>query len=792
MILPGILYGTLQYKNQTAALTEVALKAGFRAFDSSTVYDEEQVGVGFSKYAIDRNKTWIQTKFSPAGKKYDMVFNTYISLYEQVFQSFDWSLQALHINYLDAYIVHSTVGHPELIDEDFEIWQALEAIHNSGQINYIGVSNVNLNQLKSYTSVVKVKPTIVQNNFRCNSVEDLELLQYCLENSIAYQGFSLPRLNAELLEHDKVSALAKEHNATNMQIMLQFFQAIGLTPLIGARTEQHIKDNIIGNIQLSSSEVQEIANLTSHPYLILSIYSKLQSGEFMKTQTVVDAIMHCPAEQLPDCMNKLAPHLAKIDPNSLAEIIAHKEQNIIGYLKQIGIALTSNGCTKIIKAKGVEFISLLQNELNIPADKLLMATLHLDDSQYFDTLFHEADLEKLTKHEISQIIKIKPSTIDNFVKANITVEKLLAAVSSLDETEYFDDLINKSDLGKLTSGDLITIINNKGLQIIARLGNKAADFSKLTYGECESLVASYGIEVIYILKEATNIPAHKLLFVALTLGDKELPDILIKQADLSQFTVARIAKVIECYPAALDSFIMSNVILNLLEAILSIKSVKYLDDFINKADLGKLNEVGSYDFFNYINDIITIGGHEVIKKLEASGVTFSKLSGYALKNIINGQGLEVIEKLKIVRADFSELVKYYLKDVLNHDPNAIYELIKVGIPVNQLLIVASDINNTKYFDDLVVKASLNDLNSYDFITIIKNKFESSSREYINIIPTKVGREIYYLSNAEQKREALDNVSNCIIDQPCFKKCLTYEAGSHLECAGVYNHSHEEL
>ena len=130
--------------------------------------------------------------------------------------------------------------------------------------------------------------------------------------------------------------------------------------------------------------------------------------------------------------------------------------------------------------------------------------------------------------------------------------------------------------------------------------------------------------------------------------------------------------------------------------------------------------------------------------------------------------------------------------MLNQDPNAIYELIKVGVPVNQLLIAASALNNIKYFDDLVVKASLNDLNSYDFITIIKNKFESSSREYDNIIPAKVGREIYYLSNAEQKREALDNVSNCIINQACFEKCLTSEAGSRLECAGVHNHSHDEL
>ena len=124
-----MIYGTAFHGKDTERLTQIALKAGMTAFDSATntVYAEELVGYAFAKHGIDRANTWIQTKFTPDSN--EPKYSIKAPLYEQVKQSFYWSLSAMNINYLDGYIMHGPLGGVNLDAQDFEIWRSMEELY---------------------------------------------------------------------------------------------------------------------------------------------------------------------------------------------------------------------------------------------------------------------------------------------------------------------------------------------------------------------------------------------------------------------------------------------------------------------------------------------------------------------------------------------------------------------------------------------------------------------------------------------------------------------------------------
>jgi hypothetical protein len=65
----------------------------------------------------------------------------------------------------------------------------MEAIHDSGRARVLGVSNVNVDQLKDLWKDARVRPRFVQN--RCYAIRgwDRHVRQFCKANGLVYQGF---------------------------------------------------------------------------------------------------------------------------------------------------------------------------------------------------------------------------------------------------------------------------------------------------------------------------------------------------------------------------------------------------------------------------------------------------------------------------------------------------------------------------------------------------------------------------------------------------------------------------
>ena len=77
----------------------------------------------------------------------------------------------------------------------------MEALHDTGVVGHIGVSNVTLEQLQMLKKVARVKPRFAQ--IRCYATRnwDRDMRDFCAASSIVYQGFSLLIANRQVLNH---------------------------------------------------------------------------------------------------------------------------------------------------------------------------------------------------------------------------------------------------------------------------------------------------------------------------------------------------------------------------------------------------------------------------------------------------------------------------------------------------------------------------------------------------------------------------------------------------------------
>lgn len=249
--LPSFMYGTAWKKDATTRLVELAVESGFTAIDTANQkihYQEALVGealLALRKKGIGREKLFLQTKFTSVnGQGGQTPYDASADLTTQVNQSFASSLEHLHTDHVDSYVLHGPYYRRGLSAADWEVWAAIEAIYAAKKTRIIGVSNVSAEQLALLCSKAKTKPMMVQN--RCYAVMgwDHEVRQICRDQNIVYEGFSLLTANEEFLASPQVRAVADRVGAGVAPVIFRFSQQIGMLPLTGTTDEQHMKDDL--------------------------------------------------------------------------------------------------------------------------------------------------------------------------------------------------------------------------------------------------------------------------------------------------------------------------------------------------------------------------------------------------------------------------------------------------------------------------------------------------------------------------------------------------------------------
>jgi diketogulonate reductase-like aldo/keto reductase len=103
----------------------------------------------------------------------------------------------------------------------------------------------------------------VQNRCYARLGWDGDVRAFCREHSIIYQGFSLLTANLELIRHSTIARIAFAKNASPAQVVFAFARTIGILPLTGTSSEEHMKQDLASrDLSLSEEEVEKIKSLS--------------------------------------------------------------------------------------------------------------------------------------------------------------------------------------------------------------------------------------------------------------------------------------------------------------------------------------------------------------------------------------------------------------------------------------------------------------------------------------------------------------------------------------------------
>ena len=246
------------------------MRQGFRGIDTANQrqhYNEASVGRGISaaieSRLLSRDQLFLQTKFTfLAGQDHRLPYDRRAPVATQIAQSFASSLEHLGINRIDSYVLQGPSQRNGLGAADWAAWRAMEGIHDSGRVRFLGVSNVNLEQLQQLCREARVFPRFVQN--RCYAVRgwDRPVREFCRANGIIYQGFSLLTANKDAMSHPNSGADRPASRPLGWPDRVSFAVDVGMIWLTRTSSPDHMRDDLeIFDFTLDADEVRRIETL---------------------------------------------------------------------------------------------------------------------------------------------------------------------------------------------------------------------------------------------------------------------------------------------------------------------------------------------------------------------------------------------------------------------------------------------------------------------------------------------------------------------------------------------------
>ena len=253
--IPALGFGTLiPDLGDTLRATRFALEAGFRQFDCSERYrNEEAVGEAIQEVLRDgkvrRDELFIATK----------VWNNNHRP-ERVEPAFEASLRRLGLTYLDLYLIHTPFAFQPGDDQDprdrngnviydddvtlLDTWKALESLVDHGKCRAIGLSDIGLNELKPIYDSARIKPAVVQVESH-PYLPETELLAFCKQKGIVFLAFAPlgHGMKPGLLEDPVISAIAARVGKTPAQVLLAWAVQRGTALLTTPKSAAQAKEN---------------------------------------------------------------------------------------------------------------------------------------------------------------------------------------------------------------------------------------------------------------------------------------------------------------------------------------------------------------------------------------------------------------------------------------------------------------------------------------------------------------------------------------------------------------------
>ncbi|XP_063546773.1 uncharacterized oxidoreductase YtbE-like [Cydia strobilella] len=266
--MPLVGFGTFRIRSADVirSVVESALAAGYRLFDTATVYGNEKhlgdaLRLLLPKFALTRQDIFITTKLSPRDAHTKDIIK----------EACRKSLASLGFETIDLYLIHFP-GMANLSSADTQniklrsqAWEALVECYNEGLVRSIGVSNYTIRHLQEL-QVCNFGVVPAVNQVECHPYfPQKDLLQYCHGTGIALQAYcSLGGTSsgtATLLHDPVVINAAQKLGVSSGQLLLAWATQQGISVIPKSTHAERIKENISLNFKIPDEYIKALDKL---------------------------------------------------------------------------------------------------------------------------------------------------------------------------------------------------------------------------------------------------------------------------------------------------------------------------------------------------------------------------------------------------------------------------------------------------------------------------------------------------------------------------------------------------
>lgn len=237
--MPLLGFGVFQIPDPAECERSVidAIAAGYRLIDTATSYmNEGAVGQGVKNSGVARADLFITSKLWVQDTGYDATT-----------AAIDKSLQRLHLDYLDLYLIHQPFG------DVHGSWRAMEQAYRAGKLRAIGVSNFQPDRLMDLIAFNDVTPAV-------NQVEVNPFHQQHGVQAEAWAPFAEGRNN--LFQNPVLADIAARHQKSVGQVILRWLLQRQVVALAKTTRRERMAENLdVFDFQLDSEDVARIATL---------------------------------------------------------------------------------------------------------------------------------------------------------------------------------------------------------------------------------------------------------------------------------------------------------------------------------------------------------------------------------------------------------------------------------------------------------------------------------------------------------------------------------------------------
>lgn len=255
--IPKLALGTWLIENdKTIEAVREAVKIGYRHIDTAQAYGNEQgVGEGIRQSGVAREDIFVTSKVAAEHKSYESALN-----------SIDETLKKMGFDYIDMMLIHSPQPWKEVnqsdnryLNENKEVWRAMENAVNAGKVRAIGISNFLQGDIDNILESCTTKPMVNQLLVHVTNTP-FELIDYCHDKGIRVEAYS-PVAHGEALKNEKLAEMAKKYNVSTAQLCIKYDLQLGLIVLPKTENVEHMKSNAQMNFVISDQDMDILKNM---------------------------------------------------------------------------------------------------------------------------------------------------------------------------------------------------------------------------------------------------------------------------------------------------------------------------------------------------------------------------------------------------------------------------------------------------------------------------------------------------------------------------------------------------